>query len=176
MSDRITHSSDLLNIPSRKKTLAKLLDVNDQKDNKNEDDISTVPIVEEAPGIPKEKPKMFKIDSSNDTKEIDLELLVLARVQSFLPQMQTANEQLRQQDPSKLDIENIHEEDQYIEMNLGLGVFEQKKKNGENEESESDSNDDDNDNDNDIVIPSVTNRQTKNEKPNIQLLSDSKED
>ncbi|KAI7850616.1 hypothetical protein BDC45DRAFT_242098 [Circinella umbellata] len=115
MSDRITHSSDLLNIPSRKKTLAKLLDVNDPKDNKSEDNISTIPIVEEAPGIPKEKPKMFKIDSNND---------ILARVQSFLPQMQTANEQLRQQDPSKLDIENVHEEeDQYIEMVKDIYIY-----------------------------------------------------
>ena len=44
-------------------------------------------------------------------------VLVLSRVQSFLPQMQTANEQLRQQDVSKLDIENVQEDDgQYIEM------------------------------------------------------------
>ena len=49
--------------------------------------------------------------------QFDYFVLVLSRVQSFLPQMQTANEQLRQQDASKLDIENVQEDDgQYIEM------------------------------------------------------------
>ncbi|KAI9274316.1 hypothetical protein BDA99DRAFT_234746 [Phascolomyces articulosus] len=173
MSDHTTHSSDLLNIPSRKKILAKLLNVNDP--NTDNDILPAATPEEETPQLPKEKPKMFKIDPNND---------ILSRVQSFLPQMQTANEQLKQQDPSKLDIENVQEdEDQYIEMNLGLGVFEQKKKKNENrssesddegeeeEESESDENDDDN-----IVIPSTASGSSNNEKPNIQLLSDSKMD
>lgn len=42
---------------------------------------------------------------------------VLSRVQAFLPQLKNANEQLEKTDPSKLDIENVDEEDgQYIEM------------------------------------------------------------
>lgn len=42
---------------------------------------------------------------------------VLSRVQAFLPQLKNANEQLEKADPSKLDIENVDEEDgQYIEM------------------------------------------------------------
>lgn len=44
-------------------------------------------------------------------------MLVLSRVQAFLPQLKNANEQLEKADPSKLDIENVDEEDgQYIEM------------------------------------------------------------
>ncbi|KIY63337.1 hypothetical protein CYLTODRAFT_403395 [Cylindrobasidium torrendii FP15055 ss-10] len=53
---------------------------------------------------------------------------LLARVQSFLPQMEASNAMLSDADPSTLDIENISEgAEQYIEMNLGLGVFEQRK-------------------------------------------------
>jgi hypothetical protein len=44
-------------------------------------------------------------------------MAVLSRVQAFLPQLKSANEQLEKVDPSKLDIENVEEEDsQYIEM------------------------------------------------------------
>ncbi|KAI8387271.1 hypothetical protein BD560DRAFT_381962 [Blakeslea trispora] len=79
---------------------------------------------------------------------------ILSRVQAFLPQMKEANEQLRNADPSKLDIENVDEDQQYIEMvrfascclyyrltfsflkNLGLGVFEEKKDDSDSEEEE----------------------------------------
>lgn len=48
------------------------------------------------------------------TKRISL---VLSRVQAFLPQLKSANEQLKAVDPKKLDIENVDEEsEQYIEM------------------------------------------------------------
>ncbi|KAI9484560.1 hypothetical protein BDB00DRAFT_774685, partial [Zychaea mexicana] len=106
---------------------------------------------------------------------------VLAKVQSFLPQMQSANEQLTKQDTSKLDIENVEDDqEQYIEMNLGLGVFEQKKNKGGGSSSDSEQednddamngSDDDDDDEDDIVIPSNT-AQPK-EKPNIQMLSES---
>ncbi|KAI8140295.1 hypothetical protein BJV82DRAFT_224505 [Fennellomyces sp. T-0311] len=139
MTDQPERSSDLLHIAGRKETLAKLLG-NDQNKNSQE------------PTLPKEKPKMFKIDPSSD---------ILSRVQSFLPQLQSANEQLKGQDPSKLDIENVDEQDQYIEMNLGLGVFEEKKP-GDSSDSEQDDSDDD------IVIPSTASK--PKEKPNIELL------
>ncbi|KAG7094248.1 hypothetical protein E1B28_007853 [Marasmius oreades] len=52
---------------------------------------------------------------------------LLSRVQAFLPQMEASNAELTQRmetDPSSVDIENITEGvNQYIEMNLGLGVF-----------------------------------------------------
>ncbi|KAH9481182.1 hypothetical protein JR316_0005702 [Psilocybe cubensis] len=53
---------------------------------------------------------------------------LLSRVQAFLPQLEASNAiltQRAQEDPSSVDIEHIPEGmDQYIEMNLGLGVFE----------------------------------------------------
>ncbi|TFY78901.1 hypothetical protein EWM64_g5115 [Hericium alpestre] len=74
---------------------------------------------------------------------------LLERVQAFLPEMEASNAQLLRQDPEAVDIENLGEdEEQYIEMNLGLGVFEQRKERNttgsedEGSESESDSSDD----------------------------------
>ncbi|KAL9716752.1 hypothetical protein Ac2012v2_001204 [Leucoagaricus gongylophorus] len=53
---------------------------------------------------------------------------LLSRVQAFLPQIQSSNEVLNQrmqEDPTSVNIEHISEDmDQYIQMNLGLGVFE----------------------------------------------------
>ncbi|GLB44665.1 putative protein with domain of unknown function (DUF4598) [Lyophyllum shimeji] len=53
---------------------------------------------------------------------------LLSRVTAFLPALQASNallEQRAQQDPKSVDIEHIDEGmGQYIEMNLGLGVFE----------------------------------------------------
>ncbi|KAL0947577.1 hypothetical protein HGRIS_013665 [Hohenbuehelia grisea] len=56
---------------------------------------------------------------------------LLARVQAFLPQLEAANAALAEQaaqDPSAVDIENVDPHaDQIIEMNLGLGVFEERR-------------------------------------------------
>ncbi|PPQ72996.1 hypothetical protein CVT26_014512 [Gymnopilus dilepis] len=53
---------------------------------------------------------------------------LLSRVQAFLPQIEASNAlltQRMQEDPASVDIEHISEgSQQYIEMNLGLGVFE----------------------------------------------------
>ncbi|KZT22682.1 hypothetical protein NEOLEDRAFT_1180758 [Neolentinus lepideus HHB14362 ss-1] len=53
---------------------------------------------------------------------------LLSRVQAFLPQLAASNADLESRaraDPGSVDIENVAEEaGQYIEMNLGLGVFE----------------------------------------------------
>ncbi|KAJ3507752.1 hypothetical protein NLJ89_g6128 [Agrocybe chaxingu] len=53
---------------------------------------------------------------------------LLSRVQAFLPQLEASNailSQKMQEDPSSVDIEHISEGiDRYIEMNLGLGLFE----------------------------------------------------
>ncbi|KAI0699780.1 hypothetical protein C8T65DRAFT_659104 [Cerioporus squamosus] len=57
-------------------------------------------------------------------------LQLLSRVQAFLPELAASNADLlrrAKEDPTSVDIENVNEEDpQYIEMNLGLGVFEQR--------------------------------------------------
>ncbi|KAJ2493159.1 hypothetical protein IWW37_000809 [Coemansia sp. RSA 2050] len=65
--------------------------------------------------------KTFRIEPPSD---------LLSRLHSFLPQIAIANKQLQAdiaEDPRKLDIENVGEdEEQYIEMDLGLGVFDMK--------------------------------------------------
>ncbi|KZT71154.1 hypothetical protein DAEQUDRAFT_724525 [Daedalea quercina L-15889] len=55
---------------------------------------------------------------------------LLSRVQAFLPQLAESNAELAdrvQNDPSSVDIENVTGDEAYIEMNLGLGVFEQRR-------------------------------------------------
>ncbi|KAK7044680.1 hypothetical protein R3P38DRAFT_2880146 [Favolaschia claudopus] len=49
---------------------------------------------------------------------------LLARVQAFLPQIESSNAALSTQDPRTLDIENTEGDDKVIQMKLGLGVFE----------------------------------------------------
>ncbi|KAG1474694.1 hypothetical protein G6F56_000203 [Rhizopus delemar] len=75
--------------------------------------------------------KTFKFSTSSD---------ILSRVQAFLPQIQQANEKLQNEDTSKLNIEDVDENaEQYIEMNLGLGVYDTKKDDGDEDEDDSDS-------------------------------------
>ncbi|CAL1693840.1 unnamed protein product [Somion occarium] len=52
---------------------------------------------------------------------------LLCRLQSFLPELAASNAELvhrAREDPRSVDIENVEDESRYIEMNLGLGVFE----------------------------------------------------
>ncbi|KAH9973372.1 hypothetical protein BGW80DRAFT_1310440, partial [Lactifluus volemus] len=54
---------------------------------------------------------------------------LLARVQQFLPQIEQSNAELLQRDPRSIDIEHIEGTDEcVIQMDLGLGVFEQQRK------------------------------------------------
>ncbi|PIA16258.1 hypothetical protein COEREDRAFT_81456 [Coemansia reversa NRRL 1564] len=57
---------------------------------------------------------------------------LLSRLNDFLPQIAKANKELKAAvacDPSKVDIENVSPDStQYIEMDLGLGVFDMKPK------------------------------------------------
>ncbi|GJE89552.1 hypothetical protein PsYK624_056550 [Phanerochaete sordida] len=54
---------------------------------------------------------------------------LLSRVQAFLPQFAASTDEIArraQEDPDSVDIEKLMgEEDKYIQMNLGLGVFEE---------------------------------------------------
>ncbi|KAG7445168.1 uncharacterized protein BT62DRAFT_898171 [Guyanagaster necrorhizus] len=65
------------------------------------------------------------------TFAVDAPSELLSRVQAFLPQMEASNAILAQRvelDPKSVNIEHITEGmNQYIEMNLGLGVFEHHK-------------------------------------------------
>ncbi|ORZ19504.1 hypothetical protein BCR42DRAFT_409901 [Absidia repens] len=146
-----THSTDLLNIPGKNKTLAKLLsDQNSTLQQPQQDEDTTmIP--------PPELRKTFKINPNND---------ILSRVQSFLPQLQAANQQLDAVDPAKLDIENVDEDsEQYIEMNLGLGVYDTKPTTTTSDDGDDDNDSDDNDAN--IVIPSSNN---KGPKPSIEFV------
>ncbi|KAJ7485308.1 hypothetical protein FB451DRAFT_1168593 [Mycena latifolia] len=52
---------------------------------------------------------------------------LLARVQAFLPELQASNALLAEMaahDPRSVDIENVEGDEKVIQMNLGLGVFE----------------------------------------------------
>ncbi|KAF8624631.1 hypothetical protein AX15_005785 [Amanita polypyramis BW_CC] len=78
---------------------------------------------------------------------------LLARVQAFLPQIEASNAVLVQQveaDPESVNMEHVDDSmEQYIEMNLGLGVFEDRsRKNGAETLSSSDSSSVDDDDDN----------------------------
>ncbi|KAL9555641.1 hypothetical protein MBANPS3_002263 [Mucor bainieri] len=141
------HSSDLLNVGEKKKTLDDLVNAttNGNK-NKSINDISSMM-------IDSESKRTFPVGQSD----------ILSRVQAFLPQLKNANEQLEKADPSKLDIENVDEEEgQYIEMNLGLGVYEEKKP------GQSDSEDEDSDEEK-LIIPNNA-PVDKSNKPSIEVL------
>ncbi|KAF2398672.1 hypothetical protein EJ06DRAFT_88179 [Trichodelitschia bisporula] len=72
---------------------------------------------------------------------------LLQQLRGFLPQLKAANEELEKaREEGKLDervIENVDEGDQYIELNLGLGVLEEKDPNKESSDSESEEEEDD---------------------------------
>ncbi|KAG1054940.1 hypothetical protein G6F43_003077 [Rhizopus delemar] len=102
--------------------------------------------------------KTFNFASSSD---------ILSRVQAFLPQIQQANEQLQSEDVSKLNIENVNEnEEQYIEMNLGLGVYDVKK----DGEDDSDSEEEEEEKEKTIKLPSS--QPIPDKKPTIELMDD----
>ncbi|KAF9922766.1 hypothetical protein FBU30_007115 [Linnemannia zychae] len=91
----------------------------------SKEDIISSLLTGNKPSTPKETPvgerKTFKVKSD-----------LLARLEDFLPKIKEANAQLEKQlktDPKAVDIENVDEEsgEQYIEMDLGLGVFDLKK-------------------------------------------------
>ncbi|KAG1752443.1 uncharacterized protein EDB91DRAFT_516602 [Suillus paluster] len=72
---------------------------------------------------------------------------LLTRVRDFLPRLKAENDTLAQRirdNPSSVDIENIEEDaEQYIEMNLGLGVLETRPKDSDSNSFSSSQSDDD---------------------------------
>ncbi|KAK4521813.1 uncharacterized protein ATC70_004350 [Mucor velutinosus] len=147
------HSSDLLNVNGKNKALDELVNTNSNanKSNKSINDISSML-------IDSESKKTFPVGQSD----------ILSRVQAFLPQLKNANEQLKKSDPSKLDIENVDEEDgQYIEMNLGLGVYEEKKPGQLDSEDDEDEDSDEEK----LIIPNSAPVE-KSKKPSIEMLDE----
>ncbi|CCG83262.1 protein of unknown function [Taphrina deformans PYCC 5710] len=72
---------------------------------------------------------------------------IRSRLNSFLPDLKAANEALPE-DRSSLNIEKLDDADQYIEMDLGLGVLEEKH---EDDDSSSSSGDDEEDEHGDVL-------------------------
>jgi len=76
------------------------------------------------------KPSTFPPFNFGNSMNYDMKTSseLLSRVQAFLPEIEESNSLLAQRlknDPKSVDIEHMEEgTDQYIEMNLGLGVFE----------------------------------------------------
>ncbi|KAJ3574447.1 hypothetical protein NP233_g1763 [Leucocoprinus birnbaumii] len=82
---------------------------------------------------PQTQPSLQKFDfGTKPTFPVGPSSDLLSRVQAFLPQIQASNDALNQrmqEDPDSVNIEHISENmDQYIQMNLGLGVFEDRSK------------------------------------------------
>ncbi|KAJ1796163.1 hypothetical protein LPJ59_003916 [Coemansia sp. RSA 2399] len=86
----------------------------------------------EAEDQPQERDNSASDPAPRKTYRMDPPSALLSRLQSFLPQIAEANKKLEDdmtEDPSKLDIENVEDStSQYIEMDLGLGVFDVKPK------------------------------------------------
>ncbi|KAH8119996.1 hypothetical protein DFH11DRAFT_1721882 [Phellopilus nigrolimitatus] len=79
-----------------------------------------------------------------DTHEVEPPTQLLDRLQHFLPQMEAANAELLrrvQDDPESVDIEHLDdaEDGNYIEMRLGLGVFDVRRPTSERTGSQSSS-------------------------------------
>ncbi|KAM5543866.1 hypothetical protein V8D89_002483 [Ganoderma adspersum] len=80
-----------------------------------------------APSVSSEPPRPFDF-GDRSTFSVAPPLELLSRVQAFLPELAASNADLLRranEDPNSVDIENVDDDQaQYIEMNLGLGVFE----------------------------------------------------
>ncbi|KAJ2709745.1 hypothetical protein H4R19_004093 [Coemansia spiralis] len=128
------------------------------------------------------------------TFRVDPPSALLARLGAFLPQIAEANKKLEADvaaDPSKVDIENIgSEETQYIEMDLGLGVFDMKPKSdgtsaddiiisargkhgGGSSSSSSDDDSSDSDTSDHIIMDPSSAAARKKTKPQIEVLGPS---
>ncbi|KAL6302890.1 hypothetical protein BKA93DRAFT_790254 [Sparassis latifolia] len=128
---------------------------------------------------------------------------LLSRVQAFLPEIAASNADIARQaeeDPNGVDIEHLEDSEQYIEMNLGLGVFETRKppdgsvpmdtdadedKSSDSSSTDSDSNSDssgtssgsssevDAEDDIEAVLPRPMKPLPKRRRPQIVVLNDS---
>ncbi|EAW22648.1 NOPCHAP1/New4 family protein [Aspergillus fischeri NRRL 181] len=128
-----------------------------------------------------QKPRIHRI-----TKEPDL----LSRLSAFLPKLKSANEDLQREiaagrgkDLQLDEVEN--QEGQYIEMNLGLGVFEEKRADGSTSTDEEISNGQESANDedaaesdtklqkdSDILDKLMGKKKSSDQKPTIQELTE----
>ncbi|CAE6468347.1 unnamed protein product [Rhizoctonia solani] len=97
---------------------------------------------------------------------------LLDRLDAFLPAMHESTQQLQQQaqsDPSSLDIEHLSPSAQeYIEMNLGLGVYESRPNTHTTSDSDSDSStDSDSDSDSSSDSDSDSGSSSDDQRPDV---------
>ncbi|KAJ1732833.1 hypothetical protein LPJ72_003202 [Coemansia sp. Benny D160-2] len=198
---------------TRDKSLLNIVDDSSSNDN----DVPELPSILAGKGYCGESPACKSQEQDDDTEgsssrktfRVEPPSALLSRLQSFLPQIAEANKKLKDdmaEDPSKVDIENVDDSaNQYIEMDLGLGVFDMKPKKKSNPEdivisthadadiSESDSSDyDDSDSDTGkrqqqsirglpgskiIIDPAAASIASKRQgkKPHIEVLDNSKQ-
>ncbi|KAG0330965.1 hypothetical protein BG004_001881 [Podila humilis] len=134
-------SNPLLEISSKDERLASLLS----------GDKKTTPV----PAPPGER-KTFKVQSD-----------LLSRLEDFLPKIRNANAELEEKlkaDPKSLDIENVDEtsDEQYIEMDLGLGVFDLKRDATEEDDI--------------IINPNTAKEKTSKKAPTIVMMDTDKDE
>ncbi|KAJ1980637.1 hypothetical protein H4R33_005422 [Dimargaris cristalligena] len=120
----------LLEVPDSLQTLATKLTISPKKSPPAEPEL-----VPDRSGsqIPSTKPPSAPVRSLEEIRnsfKMDKPSPLLERIQAFLPQLQDANrdlERILSQKSASVDIEDVpSDQENYIEMNLGLGVFEPK--------------------------------------------------
>ncbi|KAH7335482.1 hypothetical protein B0J17DRAFT_670329 [Rhizoctonia solani] len=96
---------------------------------------------------------------------------LLSRLEAFLPAMHESTQQLQQQaqsDPSSLDIEHLDPSTQeYIEMNLGLGVYESRPNQSHTTSSSDSDSDASSDSDSTSDSDSGSDSESDDERPDV---------
>ncbi|PSR72591.1 hypothetical protein PHLCEN_2v11584 [Hermanssonia centrifuga] len=122
--------SDILNDPSTGKIRAvEKLEVEDEEKRQQRMHDMFMQLDGKLQTQARETPRTFDFgDRTTFLVEPPIELL--SRVQAFLPQFAASNAEIAlraKDDPESVDIEKLGNESSYIQMNLGLGVFEERK-------------------------------------------------
>ncbi|KAH8099869.1 hypothetical protein BXZ70DRAFT_941598 [Cristinia sonorae] len=114
-SNDTSHTNQRLEIEDADDRLNRLQSVLMQLDSK-----------QPAQGPLQQGPRSFDF-GDRSTFAIEPPSALLSRVQAFLPELAASNAQLElqaQENPKSVDIENVNDGEAYIQMKLGLGVFE----------------------------------------------------
>ncbi|KAM9981811.1 hypothetical protein ACTFIY_004099 [Dictyostelium cf. discoideum] len=134
------------------------LEKNKTKINNGLTEPSVSPFLITPQQAPKTKPNFFKMEESS----------VLNRVKDFLPKLKEANIDLKKKIENKEDvnIENIKEGDEYIQMNLALGILEHKEELSEDNIKITSNNNNNNNNTNTPKPILEINKENENENEN----------
>ncbi|KAK5577965.1 hypothetical protein RB653_002913 [Dictyostelium firmibasis] len=127
--------------------------------NKGLPEVSPFLITPQQP--PKTKPNFYKIEENS----------ILSRVKDFLPKLKEANIDLKKKIENKEDvnIENIKDGEEYIQMNLALGILEHKEELSENNIKITSNNNSNNNNNNNCNNNSNNSGGNKPSKPIVEI-------